>query len=130
MVSLVCAIEPVGTHTHGWEGHEWVWVLGEWAGGTLLGWLVGTEHWLRFHMLVSPWMVVDSDLWLFEWMVVDCDVWWFDRSRWKHAETGPEVKVVWVEEGHCQQCLPCLFQGTSHTWETPGHGAQLMRQQS
>lgn len=69
-------------------------------------------------MLVSPWPVVDGA------------VCWSVRNRGKHAEAGPEVKVVWVEEGHCQQHLPCLFQGTSHTWETPGHGAQLMKQQS
>lgn len=43
-----------------WEGHEWVRVVGVWA---------GTEHWLHFRMLVSLWMVVDGA------------VWWFDRSR-------------------------------------------------
>lgn len=43
-----------------WEGHEWVWVVGEWA---------DTEHWLHFRMLMSLWTVVDGA------------VWWFDRSR-------------------------------------------------
>lgn len=39
---MVCGEWGVGV----WEGHEWVWVVGEWA---------GTEHWLHFHMLVSLW---------------------------------------------------------------------------
>lgn len=86
------------------EGHEWVWVLGEWAGGTLLGWLVaGTEHWLRLHMLVSPWMVVDSD------------VWWFDRSRWKHAEAGPGSKWYgWKKAAVSSICLVSFRAPATH----------------
>lgn len=66
MVTLVCAIEPVGPYAQGWglAGGRGTSGFGSWvrAGGTLLGWLVaGTEHWLRFHMLMSLWMVVDSD---------------------------------------------------------------------